>query len=84
MGQIFVSGPDSFRLLQRTNANDLRKAVTGKGVYSNLTNEKAGLVDDIIAFCLSLNRYLVIVNATTSAKDYNWFKSQTGKMKVTV
>jgi len=84
MGQIFVSGPDSFKLLQRTNANDLRKAVTGKGVYSHLTNEKAGLVDDIIAFCLSLNRYLVIVNATTSTKDYNWLKSQAGKINVTV
>src|SRR3989339_1775517 len=84
MGQIFVSGPESFRLLQRTNANDLRKAVTGKGVYSHLTNEKAGLVDDIIAFCLSMNRYLVVVNATTSAKDYNWLKSQAGKMNVTI
>ncbi|MCX5786600.1 MAG: glycine cleavage system aminomethyltransferase GcvT [Elusimicrobia bacterium] len=84
MGQVFVSGPDSFRLLQRTNANDLRKAVPGKGVYSHLTNEHAGLVDDIIAFCLSINRYLVIVNATTSTKDYNWLKSQARKMNVTI
>ena len=72
MGQIFVTGPDSFKLLQKTNANDLRKATVGKGVYSHLLNEKAGLVDDIIAFCLAPDRYLVIVNATTSEKDYRW------------
>jgi aminomethyltransferase len=84
MGQVFVTGADAFKLLQRTNANDLRKATPGKGVYSHVTNENAGLVDDIIAFCLAPDRYLVIVNATTSTKDYEWFKSQAVKMHVKV
>jgi len=82
MGQIFVTGPDSFKLLQKTTPTTLRKAVVGKGVYSHLLNEKGGLVDDIIAFCLALNRYLVIVNATTSTKDYQWLLSQAGRMNV--
>ena len=84
MGQVFVTGADAFKLLQITNANDLRKATPGKGVYSHVTNEKAGLVDDIIAFCLAADRYLVIVNATTSTKDYEWFKAQAAKMYVKV
>lgn len=84
MGQIFVTGPDSFKLLQKINANDLRKATVGKGVYSHVLNENGGLVDDIIAFCLALNRYLVIVNATTTEKDFNWFKSKAAKMNVVV
>jgi len=84
MGQIFVTGADAFKLLQKTNANDLRKATPGKGVYSHVTNENAGLVDDIIAFCLAADRYLVIVNATTSTKDYEWFRSQAARMHVKV
>mgnify|MGYP003820475493 CR=1 FL=1 len=84
MGQVFVTGADAFKLLQMTNANDLRKATPGKGVYSHVPNEKAGLVDDIIAFCLAADRYLVIVNATTSTKDYEWFKTQGTKMHVKV
>ncbi len=84
MGQVFVTGADAFKLLQRTNANDLRKATPGKGVYSHVTNENAGLVDDIIAFCLAPDRYLVIVNATTSTKDYEWFKAQGARMHVKV
>lgn len=84
MGQIFISGPDSFKLLQETNANDLRKATPGKGVYSHLLNEKAGLVDDIIAFCLAPDRYLVIVNATTSEKDYNWFVKKAAGLNVKI
>ena len=84
MGQVFITGPDGFKLLQKTNANDLRKATVGKGVYSHLLNEKGGLVDDIIAFCLALNRYLVIVNATTSTKDFNWLTAAGAKMNVKV
>ena len=84
MGQVFVTGPDSFKLLQTTNANDLRKATVGKGVYSHLLNEKGGLVDDIIAFCLALNRYLVIVNATTSTKDFKWLTEKAAKMNAKV
>lgn len=84
MGQLIITGPDSFKLLQKTTANDLRKAVVGKGVYSHILNEKGGLVDDIIAFCLALNKYLVIVNATTSTKDFNWFSSKAAKANVKV
>lgn len=84
MGQVFVTGPDAFKLLQYTNANDIKKATPGKGVYSHVTNEKAGLVDDIIAFCLSVDRYLVVVNAATADKDFTWFKKQAEKMSVTV
>ncbi len=84
MGQIFVTGSDSFKLLQKTNANDLRKATVGKGVYSHLLNEKGGLVDDIIAFCLASDRYLVIVNATTSTKDYEWLRSKVGRDSVKI
>jgi glycine cleavage system T protein len=84
MGQVFVTGPDAFKLLQHTNANDLKKATPGKGVYSHVTNEKAGLVDDIIAFCLEMDRYLVVVNAATALKDFEWFKKQAEKMRVKV
>ena len=84
MGQVFVTGPDAFNLLQHLNANDLKKATPGKGVYSHLINEKGGLVDDIIAFCLSMDRYLVVVNAATADKDFAWIKKHSEHMSVTV
>lgn len=84
MGQVFVTGPDAFKLLQYVNANDLKKATPGKGVYSHLPNEKGGLVDDIIAFCLSIDRYLVVVNAATADKDFAWIKKQAKGMSVAV
>jgi aminomethyltransferase len=84
MGQIFITGPDGFKLLQKTNSNDLRRAIPGKGVYSHVINENGGVVDDVIAFCLALNRYLVIVNAATTNKDYEWFKSISKKINLKI
>lgn len=84
MGQIFVTGSDAFTLVQKINSNDIRMAVRGKGVYSHLLNEEGGLVDDVIAFCLAADRYLVIGNATTSEKDYQWIKKQSNGMRVRV
>lgn len=84
MGQVFVTGPDAFKLLQYINANDIKKATKGKGVYSHLINEKGGLVDDIIAFCLEVDKYLVVVNAATADKDFEWIKKQACGMSVAV
>jgi len=84
MGQVFVSGPDAFKFLQYLNANDLSKATPGRGLYSHLTNEKAGLVDDITIFCLADNDYLVIVNAATADKDFAWMEAHSKAFDVKV
>lgn len=84
MGQVFITGPEAFALVQKTNTNDFRRATTGRGLYSHVPNERGGLVDDVIGFCLGVDRYLIIVNAATAEKDYQWFKTQARGMRVTV
>lgn len=73
MGQIFVEGKDARCFLDYINSNNVFKLEKGQGVYSHLPNEKGGVVDDVINFCLDDKRFLVIVNATTTEKDYEWF-----------
>jgi aminomethyltransferase len=73
MGQIFVSGKDARKFLDWVNTNNVFKLKKGEGCYSHLPNERGGVVDDVINFCLDDERFLVIVNATTTEKDYNWF-----------
>jgi len=75
MGQIFVTGKDAAAFLDYVNANDVKKLQNNQGCYSHLPNGRKGIVDDVINFCLDQagGRYLVIVNATTSSKDYEWF-----------
>ncbi|MCX7641244.1 MAG: glycine cleavage system aminomethyltransferase GcvT [Elusimicrobiales bacterium] len=73
MGQIFIEGKDARCFLDYLNSNNVFKLKKGEGIYSHLPNERGGIVDDVINFCLDEERFLVIVNATTTQKDYEWF-----------
>lgn len=74
MGEIRVKGPKALETLQWLTTNDVAKLQNGEAQYSLLPNDKGGLVDDIIVYCLEKNAdYLVCVNASNSDKDFAWF-----------
>lgn len=75
MGQIFVTGPDAHRLVERLNCNRMT-AEPGRGTYSHLLAEDGGILDDAITFCLPSDRFLAIVNAATDAADFAWMQQQ--------
>ena len=73
MGEIWVRGPHSLETLQWLTTNDVSKLGPGQAQYSLLPNDRGGLVDDIIVYCLEVNKnYLVCVNASNKDKDFNW------------
>ena len=82
MGQVEVEGPKALDFLQWVNSNDIRRAVPGKGVYSHLLNERGGIVDDVIAFCLAPESYWVVVNAATQDKDFAFFQEHAERFGV--
>src|SRR2546430_17607253 len=53
MGEIDVEGPRAHELLQGLLSNDLGKLEPGQAQYTLLTNERGGIVDDLIAYRLS-------------------------------
>src|SRR6266487_2022334 len=63
MGELEVEGPDALDFLQGLLSNDLSKIEPGKAQYTLLTSEQGGIVDDLIAYELSPERFLLIVNA---------------------
>lgn len=73
MGQVFISGPDAHRFVERVNCNRM-SAEPGKGTYAHILAEDGGILDDAITFCLAPERFLAIVNAATAAKDFEWFQ----------
>lgn len=79
MGEIFVSGTDALSLLQKVVPQDISKLIDGKAVYSQLTSEKGGIIDDLIIYKMPDKNnkpfYLLIVNAGTKEKDFNWIVS---------
>ena len=74
MGQIHVEGPNAGELLQSLLSNDLEKIGDGDAQYTLLTNERGGIVDDLIAYRIDPHHYLVVVNAGNRDVAYAWLK----------
>lgn len=75
MGEFIVRGSSAFELLQRITTNDVSKLTAGKAQYSCMTNEKGGIVDDLIVYCLDEKTFMLVVNASNIEKDWNWITS---------
>jgi aminomethyltransferase len=76
MGEFIVKGEHALDLIQRVTTNDASKLTVGKAQYSALTNEKGGIVDDLIVYCLEPNKaYMLVVNASNIEKDWKWISS---------
>ena len=76
MGEIEVEGPRAHEFLQRLLSNDLDKLAPGQAQYTLLTNERGGIIDDLIAYRLEPCRYLLIVNASNRDADFRWIKER--------
>jgi aminomethyltransferase len=76
MGEVEVEGPRARELLQSLLSNDVERLHPGGAQYTLLTNERGGIVDDLIVYELDPFRYLLIVNASNRAEDYAWLKER--------
>ena len=74
MGQFHVEGPSAGELLQSLLSNDLDKIGDGEAQYTLLTNERGGIVDDLIAYRIDRCHFLVVVNAGNRETAYAWMK----------
>src|SRR5437588_7500946 len=70
MGEIEVEGPRAHELLQGLLSNDLDRIEPGQAQYTLLTNERGGVVDDLIAYRLEPFRYMLVVNASNRDADH--------------
>jgi aminomethyltransferase len=72
MGEFFVEGPEALNLIQKVTSNDASKLVVGQAQYSCFPNETGGIVDDLIVYKFSEDKYMLVVNASNIDKDWAW------------
>jgi aminomethyltransferase len=72
MGEFFVEGPHALELIQKVTSNDASKLVVGQAQYSCFPNETGGIVDDLIVYKFSDEKYMLVVNASNIDKDWAW------------
>lgn len=76
MGEFILKGENALDLIQRVTTNDASKLTDGQAQYSCLPNKEGGIVDDLIVYCLEMNKsYMLVVNASNIEKDWNWISS---------
>lgn len=75
MGEFLISGSNAFALIQKVTSNDAAKLVDGQAQYSCLPNEDGGIVDDLIVYRFTAEKWLLVVNASNIDKDWNWINS---------
>jgi aminomethyltransferase len=80
MGEFILKGENALDLIQRVTSNDASKLANGKAQYSCLPNENAGIVDDLLVYCIEENKvYMLVVNASNIEKDWNWINKHNTK-----
>jgi aminomethyltransferase len=75
MGEIWVKGKNALPFLQYVTTNDVSKLKPGKAQYSCLPNGKGGIVDDILVYQYSSDKYFLVVNASNVKKDWEWLNT---------
>jgi aminomethyltransferase len=76
MGELEVEGPRAAELLQSLLSNDLDKIGDGHAQYTLLTNERGGIIDDLIVYRLDRFRFLLVVNASNRESAFEWAKER--------
>jgi aminomethyltransferase len=76
MGEIDVRGSGSIAFINSITSNDASKLVDGQAQYSALTTPQGTVIDDLVVYRFAADRLTLVVNASTTIKDWEWILSQ--------
>ena len=77
MGDIRLAGPGALEAVQHLSMNDAARLAIGQAQYSALLYPQGTFVDDVIVHRLGEEEYLLVINAGTREKDFNWVRDNT-------
>ena len=76
MGEALVTGPGAADFLNRTLTNDIRKLAIGAGQYTLMCNAEGGVIDDLYAYRIGEEEYLLVINASRIDPDILWLEGE--------
>ncbi|MBU6427834.1 MAG: glycine cleavage system aminomethyltransferase GcvT [Cyanobacteria bacterium REEB65] len=83
MGEFLVSGPQAADFLARVVPGSVRELAVGRVIYTQFTNDRGGVVDDLLIYRLE-DHYLLVVNASNISKDWQHLQLQLPATGVTL
>lgn len=81
MGKFWLLGEGVLAGLSKLVPTDLSHLKDGDCQYTVLLNPSAGILDDIVVYRVKADQWLLIVNAATTEKDWQWLA---GSLEATV
>lgn len=75
MGELIISGTKALELIQYVTTNDASTLDVGQAQYSLFCTEDGGIVDDLVVYRLGSDEYMLVVNASNIATDFDWIRA---------
>ncbi len=82
MGRAFVTGKDAQDFLDYLTPNDVASLKPLQVHYTVLSNERGGIVDDVVILRLEEQRFLIVFNASNRQKDLEWLRKKQPRFEV--
>ncbi|MCK9582334.1 MAG: glycine cleavage system aminomethyltransferase GcvT [Endomicrobiales bacterium] len=75
MGEFLLKGEGSVESLEKLVTSKVSTIPIGKAKYGLLLNDSGGTTDDLIIYRLSQDSFIIIINSSNKATDFNWIQS---------
>lgn len=75
MGEIVLSGKGSRASVNNLVTTEIGQLTDGQIKYSLMLNEKGTIIDDLLVYCINDDKWLLVVNASNCAKDFEWIRT---------
>lgn len=84
MGEIWITGNDATSYINNLVSSDISPMVSGQIKYGVLMMPTGKAVDDLLVYKYTDTRYLLVVNASNTDKDFAWMKDHKGSYDVVI
>lgn len=82
MGRSMAEGLDTVRFLNWIFTNDVSRLGPDEGIYTVMCRPEGGIIDDLITYKLSPEKFFIVYNSATKEKDFAWLTKNSGGFDV--
>ena len=83
MGEVHVEGAGAEAYLNFLVSNHVAKLNDLQAQYTVMCNRAGGIVDDLVIYRRARDRFLVVVNASNTDKDFSWMQEIATEFRAT-
>ncbi|MBD3316375.1 MAG: glycine cleavage system aminomethyltransferase GcvT, partial [Chitinivibrionales bacterium] len=75
MGEFRIGGPKAVADLENLLSSSVATMAIGQCRYGFICNEQGGTIDDQVLYRLAEEEFMMVVNASTRKRDFDWLKA---------